>query len=199
VWRTGARGGCAEYTVWRGRTGSGREGALGPRLAGKKAARWPGGRPAAAVNSRCLFSQRHAVDYVGAEAADDLRRGDVARPGEGALPNAGPLLGVQRLRRHLCLGSGLHLAAGVDPCKCFRQLDPAAPGSHDEEYVYPIGFRTSRKHASAANPGSKCLYHSEIVAGPQGTPQFKVTCADMSEHSYEDSTPNVRKTHGFLS
>lgn len=78
------------------------------------------------------------------------------------------------------------------------QLDPAAPGSHDEDYVYPIGFRTCRKHASAANPGSKCLYHSEIVAGPQGVPQFKVTCADMSEHSYEDSTPNVRVICGML-
>jgi hypothetical protein len=71
------------------------------------------------------------------------------------------------------------------------QLDPNAPGSHDDEYVYPIGFRTSRKHASATNPGSKCLYHSEIVAGPNGKPQFKVTCQDMSEHPYEDSTPNV--------
>jgi hypothetical protein len=71
------------------------------------------------------------------------------------------------------------------------QLDPNAPGSHDDEYVYPIGFRTSRKHASATNPGSKCLYHSEIVAGPNGQPQFKVTCQDMSENPYEDSTPNV--------
>lgn len=99
------------------------------------------------------------------------------------------LLGVQRLRR---TPNCMHAARSGDLCVCLRQLDPAAPGSHDEDYVYPIGFRTSRKHASAANPGAKCLYHSEIVEGPQGTPQFKVTCADMSEHSYEDSTPNVR-------
>jgi len=80
------------------------------------------------------------------------------------------------------------------PCNFFvrvRQLDPAALGSHDEDYVYPVGFHTSRKHASATNPSSKCLYHSEITTGPQGTPVFKVTCADMSEHPYEDSTPNV--------
>ena len=70
-------------------------------------------------------------------------------------------------------------------------MDPSAPGSHDEDYVYPIGFHTSRKHASCTNPGSKCLYHSEIVAGPSGKPHFKVTCADMSEHPYEDATPNV--------
>ena len=74
---------------------------------------------------------------------------------------------------------------------CSLQLDPDSPGSHDEDYIYPIGFQTSRKHASATNPSSKCQYQSEITVGPNGKPQFKVTCADMSEHPYEDSTPNV--------
>lgn len=98
-------------------------------------------------------------------------------------------LGLQRLR---WLGATCVRVSCSELSGSLWQLDPAAPGSHDEDYVYPIGFRTCRKHASAANPGSKCLYHSEIVAGPQGAPQFKVTCADMSEHSFEDSTPNVR-------
>jgi len=103
-------------------------------------------------------------------------------------------LASKRARIPACCGreESRHLFAR--PCNFFvrvRQLDPAALGSHDEDYVYPVGFRTSRKHASATNPSSKCLYHSEITTGPQGTPVFKVTCADMSEHPYEDSTPNV--------
>ena len=98
----------AEDAGWRGRMGSGREGApsSGWRERRPAVVRWA---PRRGVNRRCLFWKRHAGDHVGAQAADDLRRGDFARPGEGALPNAGPHLGMQHLRRRLCPRSGLHL------------------------------------------------------------------------------------------
>lgn len=70
------------------------------------------------------------------------------------------------------------------------QINSSKPGFHDRDCVYPVGFKTTRKHLSMVDPSSKCLYESEILE-VDGKPVFRVTCEHDNDNPIEDSNPNV--------
>lgn len=47
------------------------------------------------------------------------------------------------------------------------------PGFHSEEYIYPVGFCSTRIYASTKNAEQKCLYTCKITDGGVGP---KVRC-----------------------
>ncbi len=70
------------------------------------------------------------------------------------------------------------------------QVNSSKQGFHDREMVFPVGFKTSRKHLSMVDPSAKCLYESEILE-KGGKPVFRVTCEHDKDNPVEDSSPNV--------
>lgn len=72
-----------------------------------------------------------------------------------------------------------------------EQVEPHKSGYHDEEFIYPVGFRSSRKYLSVVNPAAKCLYYSEVVEGPDGEPIFRVTCEQDKSEPIEDKSADV--------
>jgi len=65
------------------------------------------------------------------------------------------------------------------------------PKFHAKNYIWPVGFRSSREYCSMTNFESRCKYFSEIIDG--GTePRFVVTCYEDTENpiSIEASTPS---------
>ncbi|KAJ1476751.1 F/Y rich C-terminus-domain-containing protein [Baffinella frigidus] len=73
----------------------------------------------------------------------------------------------------------------------FGKVEPHKSGYHDEEFIYPVGFRSSRKYLSVVNPAAKCLYYSEVVEGPDGEPIFRVTCEQDKSEPIEDKSADA--------
>jgi len=55
-------------------------------------------------------------------------------------------------------------------------------GFHNAKYIWPIGFKSERKHPSMLNPEVKVMYTNEIIDGGK-YPMFKVTAADEPNRS----------------
>jgi len=55
------------------------------------------------------------------------------------------------------------------------------PAFHNDRYIWPVGFRSSRSYSSVIDPYAKCLYHCEI-RDDQGEPVFVVTPQDDPDH-----------------
>jgi hypothetical protein len=70
-------------------------------------------------------------------------------------------------------------------------VEPQKSGYHDQEFIYPVGFRSSRKYLSVVNPSAKCLYYSEVVEGTDGEPVFRVTCEQDQSEPIEDKSADV--------
>ena len=63
-----------------------------------------------------------------------------------------------------------------------------------QQYIWPIGFKSSRLHHSTADPFKKCEFISEIVEpavqNNEKKPIFKVTCTDDPDNPVEAETPS---------
>lgn len=55
------------------------------------------------------------------------------------------------------------------------------PNFHNSKYIWPVGFKSTRKYTSILNPSHKIKYINEILA-EDGGPVFKVTPEDDPEH-----------------
>lgn len=55
------------------------------------------------------------------------------------------------------------------------------PGFHSEDYIFPVGFCSTRIYASTKNPEQKCLYTCKITDGGNG-PLFEIGAEDDPEH-----------------
>ncbi|XP_070551402.1 uncharacterized protein [Ptychodera flava] len=63
----------------------------------------------------------------------------------------------------------------------------AKPNFHDEDYIYPIGFCSTRVYASFKNPNQKCLYTCKVLDG--GTrPKFEIDPEDCPDRPIKCST-----------
>lgn len=58
------------------------------------------------------------------------------------------------------------------------------------DIVYPVGFKSSRKHISMVNASNKCFYTSEVIDNG-GRPLFRVTCHDDPPEIVEGSSIQV--------
>lgn len=54
------------------------------------------------------------------------------------------------------------------------------PGFHSEEFIFPVGFCSTRIYASMKNPKLKCLYTCKISDGGMG-PKFEIAAEDESD------------------
>lgn len=61
------------------------------------------------------------------------------------------------------------------------------PAFHNDRYIFPAGFKSSRQYFSTVNPDQKVLYYSEIIDGGDA-PEFKVTAEDDMEHPILSNT-----------
>jgi hypothetical protein len=59
------------------------------------------------------------------------------------------------------------------------------------DIVYPVGFKTSRKHISMVNASNKCVYTSEVME-LGGKPLYRVTCHDDPPETVENTSIQVR-------
>jgi chromodomain-helicase-DNA-binding protein 7 len=64
------------------------------------------------------------------------------------------------------------------------------PGFHNERFIYPAGFKSSRLHTSTLDPLCKVRYTSEILDTGREMPLFRVTMDDHPEISFEGNSPN---------
>jgi chromodomain-helicase-DNA-binding protein 7 len=64
------------------------------------------------------------------------------------------------------------------------------PGFHNDRYIYPAGFKSSRLHWSTINPSQKVRYTCEILDTGGETPLFRVTMDDHPEISFEGNSPS---------
>jgi hypothetical protein len=72
------------------------------------------------------------------------------------------------------------------------QVEPQKAGYHDQDFIYPVGYKSSRKYLSVVDPATKCTYYSEVVGGPKDEPVFRVTCEHDSTEPIEEKTADVR-------
>jgi chromodomain-helicase-DNA-binding protein 7 len=64
------------------------------------------------------------------------------------------------------------------------------PGFHNERYIYPDGFKSSRLYWSTIDPSEQVRYTSEILDTGGETPLFRVTMDGHPEVSFEGNTPS---------
>jgi chromodomain-helicase-DNA-binding protein 7 len=64
------------------------------------------------------------------------------------------------------------------------------PGFHNERYIFPAGFKSSRLCFSTIDPTEKVRYTSEILDTGGEQPLFRVTMDDHPEISFEGNTPS---------
>jgi chromodomain-helicase-DNA-binding protein 7 len=64
------------------------------------------------------------------------------------------------------------------------------PGFHTDRYIYPAGFKSTRRYWSTINPSQKVSYTSEIVDTGADVPLFRVTMKDHPEISFDGNSPS---------
>eukprot|EP00960_Hanusia_phi_P035592 751810-Hanusia_phi.AAC.1 len=94
-----------------------------------------------------------------------------------------------RLSAKNCLYSGCSEGYWLRLTLRFK-VDADLKGSHDKDYIFPVGFRSSRKHASIIDPSKKSVYTSEVIKGDDGHVRFRVICEDDKTQVFEDTSAN---------
>ncbi|GAB1599004.1 transforming growth factor beta regulator 1-like [Argonauta hians] len=60
------------------------------------------------------------------------------------------------------------------------EIVPDRPNFHSEEYIFPIGFCSTRLYVSTRHPDQKCLYTCSISDGGNG-PLFEISADDQKQ------------------
>jgi len=103
--------------------------------------------------------------------------------------------GILRTRLRIRMRRGAFLTdpvAHVLHSGTLVQVEPQKAGYHDQDFIYPVGYKSSRKYLSVVDPATKCTYYSEVVGGPKDEPVFRVTCEHDSTEPIEEKTADVR-------
>jgi hypothetical protein len=113
------------------------------------------------------------------------------------VPSAYPAVSLRRLagvENLACSAASWahHRRACSSPPWCNRmQILPGNNRFKAGDIVYPVGFRTSRKHISMVNASNKCVYTSEVME-LGGKPLYRVTCHDDPPETVENTSIQVR-------
>ncbi|GJD12175.1 Chromodomain-helicase-DNA-binding protein 6 [Galdieria sulphuraria] len=77
---------------------------------------------------------------------------------------------------------------GVLTIESLGYIEPYRKGFHNERAIYPIGFRSRRHFTSMADVEKQCDYICEIVDSGEDYPLFRVTCEDLPDHIFEETS-----------
>eukprot|EP00871_Galdieria_phlegrea_P004480 jgi/Galph1/5032/GphlegSOOS_G57.1 len=80
------------------------------------------------------------------------------------------------------------LRLGVLTIESLGVVDPYREGFHSERAIYPIGFRSRRHFTSMVDVDRQCDYICEIVDSGENRPLFRVTCEDLPEYVFEETS-----------
>ncbi|KAK4526530.1 hypothetical protein GAYE_SCF25G4446 [Galdieria yellowstonensis] len=80
------------------------------------------------------------------------------------------------------------LRLGVLTIESLGYIDPYRKGFHNERVIYPIGFRSRRHFTSMMNVDRQCDYICEIVDCGYDYPIFRVTCEDLPDQVFEETS-----------